>query len=90
MKLAWIFLKPTLQIVGLLFGAYVAIDTWVVSKVHTETKPLKIELSEHIKIGEVRMGFVKESFERLERESIMMRNNQDTTNELLRKIAEKK
>lgn len=85
-SLIWTFAKPVLQLVGLLFGFYVAIDVWVVNKVQTKIEPVEIKLASHIQSGEVIRSGIQHSLDRLELESRMMRSNQEETNRLLLKI----
>lgn len=62
---------------GVLFGMYIAVDEWVVSKVNTQTEPVKTEVR-------LFKEYTKAHQERVERELLMIRSTQDSINTFLR------
>lgn len=79
-------LAPLGTIASLILGA----QAWMKTTAGDVVAPMQVELREHIKTADVTENYIKSSLERLERESIMMRSNQDKTNDLLIRISQQK
>jgi hypothetical protein len=78
----WSFMKPILVVIGALWTGFMAFDAYDTSKIIAHTGPLKREIDQFRENN-------KQSFERLERESLMIRANQEKTHELLLKVYRK-
>jgi hypothetical protein len=75
----WNLIKPLLTAIGVIWSSFMAFDHYDTTKIIAHTDPIKRELK-HIQ------EYNKTSLERLERESIMIRSNQDKTNDLIMQL----